>query len=298
MVDHPAFLNGEFLRAEEARICALDRGFLFGDGVYEVIPAYGGRLFRLDAHLQRLARSLSQVRIPAPHDAQQWTEILGGLMARVPAGDLAVYLQVTRGVAPHRDHAFPEPVSPTVFAMASPLVPPRREWLEQGVGAVVLEDIRWRRCDIKAVSLLGSVLLRQQAVEQEAMEAILIRDGFATEGAATNVFMVRDGVIITPPKGPELLPGITRDMVLGLAAHHRLAHRETSITREQLFGADELWITSSTKEVLAVTRLDGVAVGSGRPGPLWRRIHGLFQDYKAALRSGVDPLEQNGPHEV
>jgi D-alanine transaminase len=297
-MDHPAFLNGQFLRAEEARICALDRGFLFGDGVYEVIPAYGGRLFRLDAHLQRLARNLSQVRILAPHDVQQWAEILGGLMARAPGGDLVVYLQVTRGVAPHRDHAFPEQVSPTVFAMVSPLAPPQREWLEQGVGAVVLEDIRWRRCDIKGVSLLGSVLLRQQAVEQGAMEAVLIRDGLATEGAATNVFMVQDRVMITPPKGPELLPGITRDMVLGLAAHHGLPHREAPITREQLFGAHEVWITSSTKEVLAVTRLDGAAVGSGRPGAQWRRIHGLFQDYKATLRTGVDPLEQNGPREV
>jgi D-alanine transaminase len=278
------YLNGEYLPLEQARIPVLDRGFLFGDGVYEVIPAYGGRLFRLDEHLERLDNSLRTIRIDPPHEHGRWREILQRLVAG-GEGDQSVYLQVTRGAHHKRDHAIPPGLTPTVFAMATPIPPPDPAIAERGVQAVTREDIRWHRCDIKAVTLLAAVLLRQEAAEEGAIEAILVRDDLATEGAASNLFIVLDGVIVTPPKGADLLPGITRDLVLELAAEHGLAHREGPITRRELAQADEVWLTSSTREVMPVTRLDGSPVGDGRPGPVWRRVVGLYRDYKARLRA-------------
>jgi len=278
----PAFLNGEFMPVEEARVSVLDRGFLFGDGVYELIPAYEGRLFRLNEHLQRLARSLTEVRIPSPCTDERWRQILRDLIARARGGDLSVYLQITRGVAP-RDHGFPRNVEPTVFAMASPLVSADTELLVTGVSAATLEDMRWRRCDIKSVSLLGNVLLRQQALDAGAVEAILIRNGFVTEGAASNLFIVQQGRIKTPPLGTDLLPGITRDTVLELARLNELPCLEKAIPHAELFTADEIWLTSSSKEVLPVTQLNGVRVGKGRPGPVWLRVHQMLQTYKHKL---------------
>jgi len=284
--DSIVYLNGRYLPLHEASIPVLDRGFLLGDGVYEVIPVYGGHLFRVEQHLERLAQSLAAIRIPDPMDPTQWRETLEGLVQRNGGGDQSVYLQITRGVAAKRDHAFPHAVTPTVFLMSSPLGAPDPAWLEHGVTAVTLADIRWQRCDIKAITLLPNVLLRQQALDAGAVEAILLRDGAAIEGAASNLFVVLDGVLVTPPKGPQLLPGITRDLVLELAQDHGIATREAPIEEAELRRADEVWLTSSTREILPVTSLDGSPVGDGHPGPVWQRMRGIYQEYKTRLRHG------------
>ncbi len=272
--DRPAWLDGAFTTLGEARISPLDRGFLFGDGVYEVIPVHQRHPFRLAQHLDRLARSLREVEIQDPLDRSAWEGLVDELVARAPWPDASIYVQVTRGVAP-RDHAFPE-TSPTVFAMADPLSAPTPEQLERGLSAITLEDIRWRRCDIKTTSLIANVLGRQAARERGADEALFIRDGFATEGAATNLFVVVDGVVRTPPHGPELLPGVTRDLVVELLRAERLPCEERPVPAGMLDAAQEIWISSSTKDVVPVTRLDGRAVGSGRPGPVWRRLYTVF----------------------
>ncbi|HFD79542.1 MAG TPA: D-amino acid aminotransferase [Gammaproteobacteria bacterium] len=286
------YLNGRFLPVSEACIPVTDRGFLFGDGVYEVIPAYGGRLLRLPHHLQRLQNSLDGIRLHNPLSSDRWRAILEELLQRNralagPDNDQSVYLQVTRGSAAKRDHRFPEEVVPTVYATSTPLPAPDPAIAEHGIRAVSLDDIRWRYCDIKAVTLLPNVLLRQQATERDAAEAILIRDGLAIEGSASNLFIVRDGIIETPPKGPQMLPGITRDLVLELAARHGLAARESDIPEALLRTAAEIWITSSTREIVPVTELDGKAVGDGRPGPLWKKMSALYRDYKDAVRRGA-----------
>ena len=281
-----AYLNGSFLPLEDARVPVMDRGFLFGDGVYEVIPAYGGRLFRLEQHLQRLQNSLDGVRIGNPLTTDAWQELLEELVSRNTGSDQAVYLQVTRGVAPKRDHAFPADVRPTVFAMSNPLPEPRDIAGEPGIHAITLPDIRWQHCNIKAITLLPNVMLRQQAVEADTAEAILIKDGYATEGAASNIFIVRNGILVTPPKGPTLLPGITRDLIIELAASNAIPYREADISEAELHAAGEIWLTSSTREISPVVRLDDAAVGNGRPGPVWRHMIALFQAYKDAIRRG------------
>ena len=279
-------LNGQNLPAEEACVPVLDRGFIFGDGVYEVIPVFGGRPFRLDEHLQRLENSLSEVRIPNPHTREEWAGLIQNLIDANGGGDQSLYLQVTRGPAA-RDHALPENPAPTVFAMSNPLQPPAAEILEHGIEAITLDDIRWARCHIKAISLLPNILLRQTALDAGASEAILIRDGYATEGAASNLFVVLDGELRTPPKGPRLLPGITRDVILELAAANGIPHREADIRAEDLARASEIWVTSSTKEILPVTTLDDKAVGNGKPGSVFRRMYDLYQANKAKLRGGT-----------
>ena len=279
------YLNGEFLPLEEAKIPVLDRGFIFGDGVYEVIPCYGGRLFRLEEHLRRLQHSLDGIRLRNPLTPAEWKEMLQRLAEANPAEDQSLYLQVTRGVA-GRDHRFPEKSTPTVFAMSKPLPPAPPELLERGVAAITLPDIRWQCCHIKAISLLPNVLLRQQALEAGADEAILLRDGEATEGAASNLFIVEAGVLITPPKDHRLLPGITRDLVVELARDAGIPCQERTVTESELRAAQEIWITSSTREILPVTRLDDTAVGKGRPGEMWRRMYQLYQRYKERLRTG------------
>ena len=285
------YLNGNFEPLEEARISVMDRGFLFGDGVYEVIPAYGGRLFRLEPHLDRLQDSLDGIRLGNPLGREAWREVLEELLRRNrdpddPRDDQSLYLQVTRGVAMKRDHAFPIPERPTVMAMSTPIPPPSPELARQGVQAVRLADTRWQQCHIKAITLLANALLRQEALDAGAVEAILVRDGLANEGAASNLFLVSDGVLRTPPKSAKLLPGITRDLVLELARRHDIPCREEDIPAGDLDRAEELWLTSSTREILPVTRLDGKAVGTGSPGPLWQRMTRLYQDYKDAVRSG------------
>jgi len=281
-----AYLNGAFLPVEQAQVSVLDRGFLFGDGVYEVIPVYSGRLFRLAHHLRRLSVSLDGVRIDNPLSAGDWSAMLNELVVRNEGSDQAVYLKVTRGVDVKRDHAFPDGIRPTVFAMCSPLTGPRDLDSEQGVCAITLPDIRWRLCNIKAITLLPNVLLRQQAIDAGSVEAILINNGLAVEGAASNLFIVKDGMLVTPPKGNMLLPGITRDLVLELAAGNAIPFREADIPESALRSADEIWLTSSTREISAVVTLDDRSVGSGRPGALWQRMSRIYRDYTNAVRRG------------
>ena len=282
------YLNGDYIPDHEACVSVLDRGFIFGDGVYEVIPAYHGRLFRLPEHLQRLQNSLDAIRISNPHSPQQWESILNELIANNnvdenKGGDLSIYLQVTRGVA-KRDHALPPDIQPTVFAMANPLQAPSKADLQTGVSAITRDDYRWLNCHIKAISLLPNILLRQQAIDADATETILIRDGEATEGAASNLFIVENEIIATPPKGPFLLPGITRDLVLEIAQQNHISWEESTISESRLRNANEIWITSSTKEILPVTKLDGQPVGNGQPGPMWNKLVDLFQAFKQSLR--------------
>ncbi|MFW6380222.1 MAG: D-amino acid aminotransferase [Halorhodospira sp.] len=278
------YLNGELMALDAARISPLDRGFLFGDGVYELIPYYAGIPFRLQAHLHRLQRSLAAVRIPDPLGEAGWTEALEWVCAANGGGDQALYIQVTRGSPPQRAHEFPSQGEPTVFVMSSPLPPPGR--FDAGVTAITREDPRWARCDIKAVALLPNVLLRQEAVDDGAAEAILHRSGELTEGAASTVFLVREGELVTPALHPGLLPGVTREVVLELAAAHGLPASERPITLAELRAADEIWLSSSSKEVIPVTRLDGMPVGDGQPGPAYRAMRGWFAELRQEVAHG------------
>lgn len=281
------FLNGDYLPLGEARISPLDRGFVFADGVYEVIPAYGGRLLRLDAHLQRLDNSLAGIRLANPLGRTAWRDVLEGLVARNGGGDRSVYLQVTRGPAFPRDHAFPEHPQPTLFAMTTPLRGLDPALRAGGVRVISHPDIRWDRCDLKTVALLPAVLMKQLAKEAGAFETLLVRNGRVMEGAASNVFAVRGGLLVTPPKGPFLLPGITRDLVLELAVEHAFPWQEAELPLDGLAQVDELWLTSSTREIVPVTELDGRPVGSGRPGPVYARFYAWYQEKLAQLRAGT-----------
>jgi len=280
------YLNGEWMPMEQARVPVLDRGFIFGDGVYEVIPSYSGHPFRLREHLARLQSSLDGVRIENPYSLQRWEELVREIVSKNPWEDQGVYLQVTRGVAP-RDHAFPKGVKPTVFMMSNALTTPAPAQRERGVAAVTVADNRWLRCDIKSVSLLANCLLRQAAVDAGAVEAVLLREGMLTEGSASNIFLVKNGVIITPPKSNFILPGITYDVVIELARANRLPLEIRQVSEAEVRDADELWLTSSTKEVLPISTLDGKAVGhgagAGKPGPMAARMHQLYQDYKRTV---------------
>lgn len=277
------YLNGEYLPLSEARVSVLDRGFIFGDGVYEVIPAYGGKVLRFEHHMQRLNDSLDAVRIRNPLANEKWLEIINKLINDTGSADQSIYLHITRGVAA-RDHSFPKNSEPTVFVMSNILHTVDPEILKKGISAITLDDIRWQYCNIKAIALLPNILLRQQAVDKDAMEAILIRDGEVTEGAASNAFIVNQGMIKTPPKGKRLLPGITRDLVVELAISHNMAIEEANISEKEFLNADEIWLTSSTKEILPVTRLNDKTIGSGKPGPVWQDMYQKYQDYKETLR--------------
>lgn len=280
------YLNGDFLPLSEARVSVLDRGFIFGDGVYEVIPVYGGHLFRAEQHLQRLEQSLAAIRMPPPLSVSEWQGIFRRLLEG-REGDSGIYLQVTRGADDKRDLKIPRHLQPTVFAMASPLPQVSAERLNAGVGVITLDDIRWSLCNIKATTLLANVLCKDSALEAGAHDAILIREGMAIEGTASNFFIVKEGRIITPPTGPMLLPGVTRDLVLAIAARHGLAHAEAEIPLAELQTADEIWITSSTIEIMPVTRLNDQQVADGRPGPVWRQVNKLYLDCKNRLRQGL-----------
>lgn len=273
------YLNGEYLPLADARVSVLDRGFLFGDGIYEVIPAYAGRLFRLAAHIERLNNSLTAIRLPLAYSVNDWQSIFQPLLDGDK--DQYIYLQITRGQAPKRDHGFPQPTIPTIFAMCSDIAPfPDRQ---AGIKAITLADSRWQFCDIKAITLLSNILLRQQALDAGCGEAILIRDGRAMEGAASNLFVVMDGMLLTPPKSHAILPGITRDVILELAAANDIAHSEQDIGEETLCHASEIWVASSTREIVPVVELNGVAVGDGKAGPVWRTMNQLLQDFKNSL---------------
>jgi len=282
-----AYLNGIFLPLDQAQVSVMDRGFLFGDGVYEVIPVYGGKLFRLGHHLRRLQNSLDAVRIGNPLVEDGWESVLAQLVAGNEGRDQTVYLQVTRGVAPRRDHAFPVDSRPTVFAMCTPCLVSRDIDTEPGVAAITLADIRWQYCNVKAITLLPNILLRQQAIDADTAEAILLKDDYAIEGAASNIFIVANDTLKTPPNSPALLPGVTRDLVLELAKANGIRCLEADITTKELAGADEIWLTSSTREISPVIRLDDRPVGNGKPGALWHRMIRLYQDYKEAVRQGM-----------
>jgi D-alanine transaminase len=270
----------------EAKVPVLDRGFIFGDGVYEVVPVYSKVPFRLEEHLARLERSLAAVGIRNPYTLEQWRSYISALVERQPFEDQAVYFQVTRGVA-KRDHAFPKHAEPTVFLMSNPLVPPPAAQVEHGATAITAHDNRWLRCDIKSISLIGNVLLRQLSAETDSVETILFRDGKLTEASASNVFVVKGGVIQSPPKNELILPGITYDVVVELARASALPLEFRDLTETEVRAADELWVTSSSKEVLAIVRLDGRPVGDGRPGPVFRRMYRLYQDFKhQVMRAG------------
>lgn len=279
--DVAAYLNGRFAPLSELQVSVMDRGFLFGDAVYEVIPVYDRRPFRLHEHLRRLLRSLTAVGLANPHDAAGWEAIISEVIARQTFEDQSVYLQVSRGPAFPRNHAFPSEVRPTVLVYAEPLLPPVDEQVERGVAAVSAVDFRWGRCNIKSCSLLANVLLKQQAAQAGAGEVILFRDGFLTEGGASNVFVVRRGVLLSPPPSHLMLTGITYDVVLELAHRHGIALEVREIEESEARHADEMWISSSSKEILAVTELDGRPVGNGVPGPIYRRMFEYYQAFKA-----------------
>jgi len=280
------FLNGKFLPLEQAMVPVLDRGFIFGDGVYELIPVYSRAPFRMDEHLARLERSLASVQIKNPYAREKWREIILQLVAKQPWEDQGIYFQVTRGVA-KRDHAFPPGVQPTVFIMANPLVNPPQELVQQGASAVTAVDNRWLRCDIKSISLLGNVLARQVSADAGAQETILFRDGKLTEASASNVFIVRRGVLLSPPKSNLILPGITYDVVTEIAQAAKIPLEFRDVSEAEVRGADEVWVTSSSKEILAIVTLDGKPVGDGRPGPLFRRAYQLYQEFKAKVMRKV-----------
>ena len=280
------FLNGKLLPIEQASVSVLDRGFIFGDGVYELVPVYSRVPFRLDEHLERLERSLAAVAIRNPYSRAQWRSHVHALVDSQPHEDQGVYFQVTRGVA-KRDHAFPKDVEPTVFMMANPLVNPSQAQVEAGAAAVSAQDFRWLRCDIKSISLIGNCLLRQLSAEAGAVETILFRDGKLTEASASNVFIVKRGVIHSPPKSDLILPGITYDVVSELARANNLPIEFRDVAEAEVRAADEIWVTSSSKEVLAIVELDGKPVGDGRPGPVFHRMHQLYQEFKQkVMRAG------------
>jgi D-alanine transaminase len=283
---NPVFLNGKLVPIEQASVSVLDRGFIFGDGVYELVPVYSRVPFRLDEHLTRLERSLGEAKIRNPYSRAQWRSHVYQLIDAQAFDDQGVYFQVTRGVA-KRDHAFPKSLEPTVFMMSNPLVSPPQAQVDKGGAAVSATDNRWLRCDIKSISLIGNCLLRQLSAEAGAVETILFRDGKLTEASASNVFIVKRGVIQSPPKSNLILPGITYDVVSELARANGLPLEFRDVSEAEVRAADEIWVTSSSKEVLAIVELDGKRVGEGRPGPMFRRMHQLYQDFKqTVMRAG------------
>lgn len=282
-----AYVNGQYLPRREACVPVMDRGLLFGDSVYEVVPAYGGHPFRVEHHLRRLDRSLAAIRMSNPLDHEAWHEVFLTLAQQLPQQDQSIYLQVTRGAYPVRKLPIPQEIHPNVIAFTSINPTHDAEEMARGIGVITLEDIRWHRCDIKATTLLANVLGRAQAEEEGADEAILVRDGLAMEGTASNLFIVSDGLLITPPDSNELLPGVTRDLVLELAEEDGIPYSQATISASDLDRAEEVWLTSSTREVGAVVRLNGRPVGEGTPGPLWHRMYHLYQACKERLRLGA-----------
>lgn len=275
----PVYLNGEYLPVERAQVSVMDRGFLFGDGVYEVVPVFGGRCFRIKEHLDRLDHSLRETGIPQPLTHAQWQVVFDTLIAANGGANQAIYLQVTRGPTAVREHKFPEHCTPTVFAMTRALAA-MPEQAPAPIAAISMPDIRWDRCDIKSTSLLGSVLMTQQALDAGAREAILLRDGLVLEGASSNVFAVLDGVLYTAPKDHHILAGITRDLIVELVQQRGLVFLEQALPVARLADASEIWISSSTREMVAVTQLDGKPVGNGQPGPVYQQVWDWYRAFR------------------
>lgn len=278
------YLNGSYLPLEQAQISPLDRGFLFADSVYEVLPACGGRMFRFREHFDRLDRSLDAIRLAPPHTREEWFALLTELIGRNGANaDMYLYVQVTRGMEYGRNHTFPANVKPTVFAMASPLPTLTAEIVEGGIAAITVEDFRWGRCDIKTTALLANVLMKQQAADAGAQEAIIVRDGEVLEGASTSLFAIAGGIIATPPNSQRILPGTTRDVAVELAASLSLPVQVRRISIEEMLRADEVWLSAATRDILPITRIDGRPIGSGKPGPLWKRLSEAFVALRTRL---------------
>jgi D-alanine transaminase len=281
MQDPLVYLNGELTPLSEAKIPVLDRGFIFGDGVYEVIPMYARKPFRAKQHMARLARSLKMIGIPNPHNEAGWIEIIDKVSKAHPADDQLIYMQVTRGVA-KRAHAFPkEPITPTVFIMTNPLVLPTKEQYENGVACVTMEDKRWLHCEIKSISLLGNVLAAQNAAEHGAVETIQFRDGYLTEASASNAWIVKGGKLIGPVRDNKILEGIRYAFMQELCSAAGIAMEERSVTRDEVFNADEVLLTSASKEVIAVVKLDDKTIGNGKPGPVFKKLYEGYQAAKA-----------------
>jgi len=287
--DTLCYLNGAYLPLAEARISVLDRGFVFGDGIYEVVPVYGRRLFRFDEHMARLSRSLAKVRIANPLRHEEWLgrarRLISALADRTGAEDQLVYLQVTRGVAP-RDHVMPEDLEPTVFMMANASRPPSAEQRHKGVACITARDFRWERADIKSISLLGNVLARQMSADRGAVETIMFRNGFLTEASASNVWVVHEGAVLGPPKSEHVLEGIRYELIRELCEECGIAFNLRPVAEGEVLAADELLLSSATKEILPVTVLDGTPVGHGtlrgKPGPVYARLHEAYQRAKVA----------------
>jgi D-alanine transaminase len=276
-------LNGQTLPLREAKVSVLDRGFIFGDGVYEVIPVYGRRLFRFEEHMARLARSLGKLRIPNPYTRDGWLALVRELVAAQPSDDQLVYIEITRGVA-LRDHVMPEGLTPTVFVMTSAMKPPSAEMRHHGVTCITARDFRWERGDIKSISLLGNVLARQISADHGAAETVMFRDGWLTEASASNVWVVHEGALLGPPKSDEVLEGIRYDLLKELCEEVGIAYNLRAIAESDVRTADELMLSSATKEVLPITKLDGDLVGHGamrgKPGPVYARLYEAYQRAK------------------
>jgi D-alanine transaminase len=288
MSEQIVYLNGDWMPIEEAKVPVLDRGFIFGDGIYEVVPIYAGKPFRWEQHLNRLQRSLDKIAIHNPHSREQWTALVAELQSRHTWKDQFIYIQVTRGVA-KRDHAFPKtPVTPTVFAMANEFIHAPAEQREQGVAAITLPDERWLHCDVKSTSLLGNVLAKQAAVEAGGFECVMFRNGFLTEGSSANIWVARNGKLLCPPRDNLILEGIRVALIEELCSYAGLPLEIRPITREEVLAADELMLSSATKEVLPITSLDGNAVGKiaglgkgkGLPGPMYKALYEAYQHAK------------------
>ena len=288
-ISNIVYLNGRYLPLEEATISVMDRGFLFGDGVYEVIPVFANKLLRFDEHLTRLQNSLNRISLSNPFDNHAWQTIFSNLLEKNSGEDRAIYLQLSRGVYDRRDLSTlvdaATQCSPTVFVMVLQVKQPDIEVLSAGISAITVDDFRWHACDIKSTSLIANVMLKQQASDVNVDDAILIRKGVVTEGTASNVFLVKQGVLITPPVDGQLLPGITRDLVIEIAEKNAIVVEQREIKEAELVSADEIWMTSSTREIAPVINLNGQTVGSGVAGDTWKRMVGLYQQYKLLLRS-------------
>ena len=276
------YLNGSFIPIEDARISVLDRGFIFGDGVYEVIPVYSHIPFRLAEHLRRLQKSLDGIQLKNPHTDIEWEKLITQIIASNEGEDQSIYLHITRGVAP-RNHAFPKEVAPTIFIMSSPLIAAPKELIVTGVSAITANDNRWSRCDIKAISLLPNVLLRQMASDSDATETLLLRDGFLSEGSVSSIFIVKNKILLVPPKSNFMLPGITYDVVLELAVKYQMPYKIREISENDLRSSDEILLASSTKEIMSITLLDGKKVGSGEPGEVFAQLYQHYQNFKISI---------------
>ena len=286
MSENLCFLNGEYLPLAEARVPVLDRGFIFGDGVYEVVPVYGRRLFRFDEHLARLNRSLAKLRLPEPCSREEWLTRCRRLVAARPEDDQVVYIQVTRGVAP-RDHVMPAHPVPTVFMMSNPMKPATAEQRHHGVACTTARDFRWERGDIKSISLLGNVLARQMSADHGALETIMFRDGWLTEAAASNVWIAKDGALLGPPKSDHVLEGIRVELLRELCEDEGIPYILKPVSESDVRTADEVMLSSATKEILPVTSIDGEPVGHGalrgKPGPVYARLHEAYQRAKTLM---------------